>query len=108
MKLYEELGAEFIKSLKAVFEREHEEDGKDGKPNYLKQTILGCRWRAFKGLTIAFIQCLPTIVNMGGLSIAKHRQEVHGDNKTRTISSITKKLTEAQVERATTSTGWMV
>ena len=63
MKLYEELGAEFTKSLESVFEREATE------PKYLRQTILGCRWRAFKGLTIAFIQCLPTMVNMGGLAI---------------------------------------
>ena len=104
MQLYEELGAEFTKSLESVFEREAKE------PKYLKQTILGCRWRAFKGLTIAFVKALPVMVNMGGLAIAKHRQGYpHGEDRRNYIEKLSKKLTGDQIERATTSNnGWMV
>jgi len=103
MALVKLLSAEFEKSLTAVFEREQQE------PKYLKQTVLGCRWRAFKGLTIAFLKCLPTMVNLGAYAIAKHRQEEHGEDKTTTIRSIAKKLTGDKIKSVSeTNTGWMV
>ena len=103
MKLYEELGQEFTDSLKSVFEREAKE------PKYLRQTILGCRWRAFKGLTIAFVKALPIMVNMGGFAIARHREVEHKEDKTKTIKSIMGKLTGEQIERASTSISpWLV
>lgn len=102
MTLIQKIAAVFERELTKVFEREQKEDGKNGRPNYMKQSILGCRWRAFWGIFVAVIKSFPEMVNILGLSIAVHREEKHNENKTRTIRSLSRKtgLNRSSVKNA--------
>jgi len=91
----------FERELTAVFKREATD------PKYMNQTILGCRWRAFWGIVVAYHKALPEMVQTLALSIALHRTEKHGDNKTRTIKSLSRSLgDEKTAEIAQAKTDW--
>jgi len=99
MNLIDELVLAFKTALTEVFELEA-----DKTKNYMNQSILGCRWRAFWGIFVAVKK--SNIINILALSIAEHRQREHNENKTRTIKSISRSLTSEQIKASKASTGW--
>lgn len=100
MNLIDELVLAFKTALTEVFTLEA-----DKTKNYMNQTILGCRWRAFWGIFVAVKK--SNIINILALSIAKHRQENHNEDKTRTIKSISRSLTNEQIKASTAKSGWI-
>lgn len=97
----------FKKHAEAVFKKEYELDGKDGKKNYMPQTIFGCRVRAFIGILEIMRLAFPEMYKVLALSIACHRQKTHGEDKSKTITKISRSLSAQTVEKVTTSSFWM-
>lgn len=95
MTLIDQLTNEFKKSLTVVFEKEANDD-----LNYMNQSILGCRWRAFWGIVVAVKN--SKIISILALSIAVHRKEHHKENKSRVIKKLSRKtgITESNVKGA--------
>ncbi len=104
MNLIDNLVNIFKEGLVYVFEREQREDGKNGNPNYMKQTILGCRWRAFWGIVVAVNKTLPRMVKVLAMAIAKHRTAEHEEDRTRTIQSLKRSMSSEDIEKASAST----
>lgn len=100
MTLKESIVAEFMKGLTEVFEKE-----KNSK-YYMNQTILGCRWRAFWGVVVACISAIPDMTKILAMSIAKHRESDHGEDKSRTIRSLTRSMSDEQIKASTSSSFW--
>ena len=99
MNLIDELVLAFKTALTEVFTLEA-----DKTKNYMNQSILGCRWRAFWGIFVAVKK--SNIINILALSIAKHRQEKHGENKTRTIKNISRSMTDEQIKASTSKSSF--
>ena len=87
MNLIDTLVEEFKRSLTQVFNKELVDK------NYMKQTVLGCRWRAFWGITVAVYK--SDMVKILALAIAEHRQKEHGENKTRTINTLSRSVSSS-------------
>jgi len=87
MTLIEQLTEIFKKALTRVFELEATKN-----PWYLRQTIFGCRVRAFIGIALAFHYARKELVKLLALAIAKHRAEKHNDNKEKTITTLSRSL----------------
>lgn len=100
MTLIEQLTEIFKEALTKVFKLESEKN-----PWYLRQTILGCRWRAFVGITLAIHYAKGDLVKLLALAIAKHRSEEHNDNKEKTISTLSKSL-DMSVDEVKSSAFW--
>jgi hypothetical protein len=100
MNLIDQIVAVFKEALTAVFKREAEEK------NYMKQSIFGCRWRAFWGITVAFIKSIKAMRNILAMAIAKHRTLKHGDDKTRTIRSLTRSMSDEQIKASEGTNSW--
>lgn len=83
-----------------VFTREEKD------PKYMRQSFLGCRWRAFKGILVIFKKSLKRCVNILAYAIAKHRVEKHGeDKKVKTMITLQSKMSGDDFEKASTR-GW--
>ena len=93
MTLIQTIVSIFEKELTAVFKREAEDK------SYMNQSILGCRWRAFWGIFVAINKSFPEMVKTLALSIAIHRTKEHGDDKTRTIKSLSRSLGDEKTEK---------
>jgi len=93
MSLIDQIVDVFRIKLTEVFTREA-----DPTKNYMNQTILGCRWRAFWGITVAIHKSFWIMVKILALAIAKHREAKHGENKTRTITSLKRGMSNEQIE----------
>lgn len=83
-----------------VFEKEA-----DPKLNYMNQSVLGCRWRAFWGVFVMLKNAFPRLFKLLWYKIAEHRYKVHGDNKIesmnkayRGMSSEDKELSKAETQ----------
>ena len=102
MNLIDQLTEVFRKALTAVFKREAEDK------KYMNQSILGCRWRAFWGILVAIHKSFSSMVKILALAIAKHRVMKHGDNKSRTITSLTRSMSDEQIKSSEASSGWIL
>lgn len=101
MTLIEAIVEEFKEALTEVFKREAEDE------KYMKQTILGCRWRAFWGIFVACKKSIIPMTKILALSIAKHREEEpHNEDKSKTISSLTRSMTDEQIEKSGGKVSW--
>ena len=100
MNLIDQLVNIFKGALTTVFEQE----ATDSK--YMNQSILGCRWRAFWGIMEACRKSIIPITKVLALSIAKHREEEHGEDKSRTISSLTRSMTDEQIKASEAKAGY--
>jgi len=95
MTLIQTIVAIFERELTVVFKREAEDK------TYMNQSVLGCRWRAFWGILVAINKSFPEMVKTLALSIALHRTKHHGDNKTKTIRTLSRSLGDEKTEKAT-------
>ena len=100
MNLVDQLVNIFKGALTAVFERE----ATDSK--YMNQSVLGCRWRAFWGIMEACRKSIKPMTKVLALSIAKHREKKHGEDKSRTISSLTRSMTDEQIKASTSESSF--
>ena len=89
----------FAEELRKIFARE------DKDPKYMNKTWLGCRFRAWFAILVAFNKSFGRMVKVLALAIAKHRQEKHGENKLRTQISLEKKMSEQDIATAS-SRAW--
>lgn len=86
MGLVDVLVEVFKKNLLAVIEKEK------NKKRFLRQTVLGCRFRAFCGFLITFKIALPEMVSIGSYAIAMHRMEKHDEDRLKTVAREAKKM----------------
>ena len=86
--------------IEAVFLKEKE------NKNYMKQTILGCRWRAFWGVLVMLKNAFPRMQKVLAYAIAKHRVEKHNDNKTGTMRSLSRAMSEDDKELSINASSW--
>lgn len=103
MNLIDSIVEIFRESLTTVFKREANEE------KYMRQTILGTRWRAFWGIFVAVVNAFKPMVRALAYAIAKHRQEAHNEDKTRTLKSISRSMSNEELEKAAeTQAYWSV
>lgn len=89
----------FGKALTEIFNRELEED------SYMPQTFLGSKFRASVAIWTAVFKSYRSMVNVLALAIATHRAEEHEENKDKEIASLTKVMSDEEIQTAT-SRGW--
>ena len=100
MILCEEIIKIFAAAMRKIFSRENSED------KYMKQTFLGCRFRAFVAIAAAVKESFKPMYKILALAIAKHRTEKHGDSKEKTIATLSRSMTTSEIKAATNS-GWL-
>lgn len=90
----------FGDALRSIFKRE----ACDKK--YMRQTILGSRFRAFVAILTAVVQSFGSMVKVLALAIAKHRFEHHNEKTIKTQESLKRSMTSSEIETATQA-GWV-
>lgn len=89
----------FGDALRGIFKREAVEK------KYMRQTILGSRFRAFVAILVAVLKSSKPMYRVLALAIAKHRFEHHNEKTIRTQESLKRSMTSSEIEKATTR-GW--
>ena len=95
LTLCREIAEIFYKALESIFIREYEDD------NYMKQTILGSKWRAFWAIVVAVKNSFKPMVKVLALAIATHRLEVHADSNESEVEKLTESATDEEIEMGT-------
>lgn len=75
-------------------------------PKYMKQTILGSRFRSFVAILTAALKSFKRMYKVLALAIAKHREESHNENTEKTQVSLTRSMSEDDIKTATAA-GWV-
>lgn len=89
MTLIEQLVEIYKKALTKVFA---DEADKTKKTPLLSQTIFGCKFRAWIGITYSDMLSKKERVKLLALGIAKHRQEEHQENRVNEIKTLSRSL----------------
>jgi hypothetical protein len=100
--LYNEIANIFRDVMKEIFKRENNED------SYMKQTILGTRFRAFWAILTAFKHSFNRMYKVLALAIAVHRNDNHEEDKSKTISKLTRSMSGEDITKADSRGGWVV
>ena len=84
----------FRSNLQDIFQKEEDDD------NYMKQTILGSKFRAFVAVWTCFLDTQKSMINILALAIAKHRVEVH-EESSKEVEKLEEVVSDEESEVAT-------